>query len=83
MTRAPKHSFSTLFRSVPQLPGKQLIGRFKDSFLKQRQEGLERFLNRFVDLLSYKHVNKITFMQKLVHNNEKSLNLRGVLRFGG
>ncbi|XP_020617071.1 sorting nexin-7-like [Orbicella faveolata] len=30
---------------VPRLPRKQLIGRFKDSFLQKRQQGLERFLN--------------------------------------
>ncbi|XP_078377973.1 uncharacterized protein LOC144661139 isoform X2 [Oculina patagonica] len=35
---------------APRLPRKQLIGRFKDSFLQQRQQGLERFINRLASI---------------------------------
>ena len=47
----------TKYRHPPKLPRKQVIGRFKDSFLRQRQEGLEKFLNRFV----CRHKRKLLF----------------------
>lgn len=34
------------FRTAPSLPGKRYVGRFKDTFLKERQQGLQNFMNK-------------------------------------
>lgn len=42
-----------VMRHVPQLPRKRVIGRFKDTFLWQRQMGLEKFLNKLADMNAF------------------------------
>ena len=39
---------------APKLPKKRVIGRFKENFLWRRQEGLQKFLNRCVSMLTVK-----------------------------
>jgi len=39
--------------TAPSLPGKRYIGRFKDSFLKERQQGLQNFMNKVVEINAF------------------------------
>ncbi|KAK3733794.1 hypothetical protein QZH41_015111 [Actinostola sp. cb2023] len=44
---------------APKLPRKQVIGRFKESFLQDRNDGLQRFLSRQVNQI-YHNIGAFT-----------------------
>lgn len=61
----------------PSLPGKQIIGRFKDSFLIERQLGLQDFLNKIVEVESYVMEPSFQlFLQTSLLTNEMDYYLR-------
>ncbi|XP_068670371.1 sorting nexin-10-like isoform X2 [Montipora foliosa] len=66
-----------LMQHVPQLPRKRLIGRFKDTFLWQRQKGLEEFLNRLANITAFANNPAfLLFLQTSLTNKEMDYYLK-------
>lgn len=63
--------------NAPKLPRKQVIGRFKDSFLQRRQAGLQKFLNRLASITVFaNNPVLLIFLQTSLSNKQMDYYLK-------